>query len=277
MNIPLRFSHLRAMSQSPAHCHYAMTRDDDEQTAATDRGSALHAIILGNRNVVVAGPDAPKKPSAAQRNAKKPSPATVDAIAWWADFDAKHANDIVLSAAKMNDCQRMADAIRANPLALEVLDGVKEHTLRYRLQGRDCRATPDVRAADNRYITDLKSTVTADPARFKWQAIKYGIVAQLSWYRTACDVLYGAQPTCFVVAVEATRPHPVTVFKLTDADMLRGQKSCALWFERLMSCEASNQWPAYAQSIVDLDLPDNEFELDFSGVDADDESGEETE
>jgi len=32
--------------------------------------------------------------------------------------------------------------------------------------------------------------------------------------------------------------------------------------ERLLACEAANEWPGYAQSIVDFDVPD-ELELDF--------------
>jgi hypothetical protein len=31
--------------------------------------------------------------------------------------------------------------------------------------------------------------------------------------------------------------------------------------ERLLQCEAAGEWPAYTQSIVDLDIPDEDFEL----------------
>ena len=68
--MPVRFSYLKAMAKSPAHARHAMT-EDSVSTDSQQRGTAVHALVLGNQRVTVA-PEGIKKPTSAQRNAKKP-------------------------------------------------------------------------------------------------------------------------------------------------------------------------------------------------------------
>ena len=43
----------------------------------------------------------------------------------------------------------------------------------------------------------------------------------------------------------------------------QGRRMYRTWMETLLVCEASDAWPAYAQGIVPLSVPDNDVELDF--------------
>ena len=51
-NPPVRFSHLRAYGRSAMHGHHARTQPEQEPTAAMQLGSAVHALVLGNKPVV---------------------------------------------------------------------------------------------------------------------------------------------------------------------------------------------------------------------------------
>lgn len=262
-HVPVRWTHLKAMGQSPAHCKLALDGDDDRTTMSRTRGTALHAVVLTTGRCVTKPADAPKRPSSAQKNAKKPSEATVAAIAFWEGFDREHQNDHVVSPAEYEKVMRMADAIRANHIAVEMLIGVREETLFFKHYGRDARATPDVRAHDGAYVTELKSAVTSQPNRFTWQALKYGYHGQMAMQAAAVNAVHGIYPACNIVAVESTKPYPVTCFSLSPRAIEKGERMGRLYMERLISCELSGQWPGYAQTTVDLDAPEDEFELDF--------------
>ena len=68
------------------------------------------------------------------------------------------------------------------------------------------------------------------------------------------------------------RPHPLppsaaSAAPLTDEARAAGEKSCRIWFERLLVCEASDHWPAYTDAIVSLDAqsegdPDAAIDID---------------
>ena len=79
MKLPIRAHHLKAMAQSPMHCRAALLGEESAPTASMDRGTAVHCMVTGSRRVV-ARPAGMKKPTAAQRNAKKSSPASLVAI-----------------------------------------------------------------------------------------------------------------------------------------------------------------------------------------------------
>ena len=240
---PVRFSHLRAYGRSPMHGYHARTQEA-EQTYAMERGTAVHALLFGNRGVVGY--------PGSQRRGKD-----YDA------FAAEHPDTEILTASEYEKAQRMADAVRASKVAEPWLSGIKENTLLFRYMGMDCRATPDVRGAD--FLTELKTSSSADPERFKWHALRMHYHAQLRWQEYAFNsvsekfVLHH-----IVVCVESSEPYPVTVFFLQPRALEQGEKLLTLWMERLKGCEASGQYPGYAQSAVPLDVPEDDDELVFA-------------
>jgi hypothetical protein len=76
---------------------------------------------------------------------------------------------------------------------------------------------------------------------------------------------------CYLVVVENSKPHPVTVLRFTPMALEQGERSLVLWDEQRRACEDANEYPGYAQSVVDLDLPGSGDELIF-GDDAEDDS-----
>jgi hypothetical protein len=155
----------------------------------------------------------------------------------------------------------MAKAVTGNAEAMSVLDGDREQTMYWDVQKRACRGTPDVRNDEKRFITELKTGETSDPRFFPFKMRRFCYHGQLAWYGDGAALAGHPDPKDhFVVAVEATYPHVVTVFKV-NRWIEQGRRLVRLWFERLLQCSAANVWPGYCQSVVDLDPLDEALEM----------------
>ena len=237
----LRISDLKRIGQSPAHYKAAA----DKEASHLDKGSAVHSVLLGGQRICYfdrqteSGKQAP-------RNGK-----------FWEQFQADNPDALILTRDEYFSTMGMVSAVQACPEAMRVLDGVKEQTMRWDIQGRACRGTPDVRC--DQYITELKTTRSSDPRRFMWDALKLGYHAQLAWYLDgALKARVGTPDVAYVVAVESSAPYVVTVFRATDRALEMGRRTYRSWFERLLNCEATDEWPGYVQTVVELDVPDRD-------------------
>lgn len=248
--LPLRFHMLRAAGRSLAHARVALAGADlEEETAAMERGTATHAILFGTRRVVAY--------TGKQRRGKD-----------WEAFKAINADAEILTRADYERSSRMAEAVSKSGLAMAVLAGTREKTILWQQQGRQCRTTPDV-ADYLRCVSELKTGASSDPARFQWHALKMGYHAQMAWHQTGVvGAGLGNPHDAFVVAVESAAPYPVTVFRVTDRALDAGERMCRLWFERIRGAETTGEWPAYSQSVVDLDIPEEDPDLVFGSVEA---------
>lgn len=238
---PVRFSHLKLMALSPAHYHAWA----DKETPAIERGRALHSIILGGQRVTY-------YPGKVRRGG---------------EYDAfcKENHDAhVLNKGDFDKVCAMADAVFANKRAMEVLAGQHELEVDWEYLGRKCQSHIDCLGPGGEWITELKSTVSSSPAKFAYQAAHMGYFAQVAYYRAAVlQAQLGVPRTVYFVAVEQAPPHVVTVMEVAPHALESGAKSVRAWFERLLSCEAANDWPGYVQDIVPLDTPDEGIEFTF--------------
>lgn len=239
MTLPVRFSHLRAYGRSPMHGQHARTVEAEE-TVAMERGTAVHALIFGTRQVC----GFPGKKRAGKE---------------YEAFAAEHSDYEILTMAEYNKALRMADAVRACKLAEPYLRGVYEETLRFTWMAMECRATPDVRSTG--HLTELKTSASSEPVKFTWQALRMAYHAQMRMQQIAV----GEKLPCFIVCVESDEPHPVTVFEIDKRTLEIGERLLILWAERLKACEAADQFPPYAQSVWPLVAPED-FELDYEAA-----------
>lgn len=232
---PLRFSQLKHIARSPAHFrHYIENGMPD--SAAMLLGRYVHRLVLGkgDRDFVLYD---------GERRGKA-----------WAEFQLLHANKEIVRRAEADVAEQMAAAVAANPAAVEALDGEREVTLRWSWFGRHCKGTLDAVPAPG--VTDLKTTIDANPRRFIPDATSRGYLAQLAWYidaALACG--YTGKTEGRIVAVESKPPYPVVVYRLTEAALEFGRRQYLSWFDALLECERGNYWPGYASDVVDLDAP----------------------
>jgi hypothetical protein len=255
--IPVRFHHLKAMAQSPAHCRLAMSGVEDEPTRALKLGTKVHLRILGGEL-----PPSPIVYPGKVRRGKD-----------WELWKADNPGVVCVTESELREIQKedakvdaMALSAEKNKKAVELLTtGIREHTLYFDLLGRKCRATPDVFSEEA--VTELKTTACAEPQRFGRDITKYGYHAAMAWYKQAIKLAGHREPQeAFIVSIESVRPYPTVVRRMGAGAMDIGARAVRFWFERLLTSEASDYWPGYCESVVDFDLEDEDVPLDFSGI-----------
>lgn len=235
---PLRFSCLKFMGRSPAHYRYALDHPM-RQTKSMLLGSGLDALYFGTNEVLTF--------EGASRRTKA-----------WTAFADENPESVLLLPPERASCDGMLAALQANSKAVELLAGERQETLRWAMGTRECEGTPDVFGPDK--VVELKTTINASVFKFPWDARKLAYHAQLAWYWNALHdlKLTANDAKCWIVAVESTPPHPVTIFQLTERAFTEGAKMWRGWFERLLVCEATDCWPAYSDAVVPLDTPDSD-------------------
>jgi len=242
---PVHFSTLKHIQRSPAHYRYEADNRREKQEAFELGGSALHSFLLGGKEVVR---------YEARRVGKE-----------WQAFREAHPNCIILNAKEHDKAAGMRDSIERHQQATELLQGTRERTMQWRWLGRLIEGTQDVFTLE--HLTELKTGRTTHPERFMSAAKFYGYHAQLAWYRRGLiESGFGTPASAWIVAVESAPPFPVTVFRMTDNALELGERMCRAWLERLLVCEESDQWPAYAESPVPFDIQeDGGFTLTIDG------------
>lgn len=236
---PVRFSNLKRIAQSPAHYLAGLSASYD--SASMRLGRMVDVAILGGEGPVI---------WEGTRRGKA-----------WDEFKAEFSDSEIVTASEYAAASPIIAAIRSHEHAMYLLkSGIAKKRIYWDWLGRACSGEPDVAGE---FLVDLKTTRCAEPGRFTKQAQWLSYPAQLAWYRQGL-LLSGAKPPTqvFIVAVETSPPFPVTVFSLTERAIEQGERLCRVWMERLLSCEATNEWPGYVQCAVDLDVPDD-VELTF--------------
>lgn len=250
-DIPARFSNLKAFAQSPRHYLHAV-QEQRPDTLAMRLGRGGHAVVFGLPVVLWAGK---------VRNGKV-----------WDAFRAEHEGHAeILNVKEWDVSHRIADALRSHPIASALLFGegmfsngvVHEQQIEWSWLGKACTSRPDARSPGYA-IVDLKTTQSADPEKFRRDAIWRGYHAQLAFYALADEHETKRRAgDLYIVAIESKPPYVVTALQLTPRATEQGERLCRLWFERLLVCEQSNAWPEYSSSIVQLDAPDGDADETF--------------
>lgn len=233
ITLPVRFSHLRAYGRSAAHGLHARTATEEDETYAMERGTAVHAILFKTKRVT-------GYPGKVRRGAE------------YEQFEADNPDAVILTNKEYVKAQRMAECVMRNKAAMKRLEGESEDTLWFEWMGKRCRATPDVRGL--RHLTELKTSATVDPGPFVWHATRMQYHAQMAFQKIGCiQTAHENVQDCYIVAIEAAEPHPITILHLTERKLAEGDKLCRLWMERLVNSEDSGAWPGYCESEVEFD------------------------
>lgn len=237
MTTPIRYSHLRAIGRSPAHYRHAC-EGVREATPAMRLGTIVHGLVLGGGKTVVYD---------GERRGKA-----------WQEFQAAHAGREIVTAAEVARAVPIADAVGMDPVAgpmLHAQDAQVETTLTWTMDGLSCQGTPDYFDPSTGILFDLKTCSDASPRTFARHAWSYSYHAQLAWYANAMTLAGHTVRECLLVAVETSGPYGVSVHRLSPRMLAEGHRQWHAWWEQLRVCLAADQWPGYAESVCELDVP----------------------
>lgn len=249
--IPVRFSRLRQLARSAMHYWHACQGKDDNDTEAKRLGRAAHAIALGGKRIAIF--------TGAVFQGKTYKGAKTGA--WWDHFRKENADQEIVTPGEYAKAKAIADALRRNPRAEEMLyTGGTELELEVDwlwLRGRHCQSHFDA-YRKGVFVADMKGARDAAIERFGRTAIWSNYHAQCAFYVTGAEQLGHPTPDAFLLVVETGAPNVVTVRRLTPRAIEAGRVQCRAWFEQLLGFEDSNQWPGYADDVVDLDVIDSD-------------------
>lgn len=273
-----------AVSKSPAHAFAAYldkAAPPREDSAAFRIGSAVHCLLLEpdkfEAQFITPPIGAPRKPTDAQRNAAKPSEATLEAIAFWDDYAARAATRAELTASEYAMALQLHGSISSHPALASWFTGpspLNELTLTWNdhQTGAPCKARLDaVRLlSDHIRILDLKSAAEADPSTFGRSAVNYGYILQGAFYHDGLDACRRSLaehlelpaaaldqiPIVFeFIAAEKSYPWLVARYFLTDEHLAAGRDQYRRALQAVLAADATGYWPGYDHAALPLELP----------------------
>lgn len=260
-------SGLDLVHKSPIHYHAVKTAANDNArtpTPAQAFGTAFHMLLLEPQRFADSyAPEpvgAPRRPTRIQREAKKPSPETLEAIDWWDSFEESNAGRELLDADSYDRLQRMRDAAMANAAAGALL-GARPYQVEQSFYWTDpatgelCRCRPDIWRDDD-ILGDVKSTLDASPDGFAKSVFNYRYHVQDPFYRDGFEACTGRAPRGFLfIAVEKDPPFATAVYSLDPEAIELGRVEYQRDLARYAECRRTGQWPGYGETIQRLSLP----------------------
>ena len=269
-------SGLRLFARSPWHFH---NRVPVTPTRPMLRGTLAHCAVLEpgamEQRYIVTPPDAPRRPTKSQWQAKKPSEESQAAMDWWTEFHRKCEGREIITAEEFETTQAQLRAIALEPeLAGPLKSGRAEVSVFWIDPGTGlyCKARPDwVHDVSDREVMllDLKSTADESPNGFGRAAARMKYHLQMAHYTEGYEIASGGKVAQFIFgAVTNTPPVLAVPYRLTDEIEAQAYDERRELLERFAWCRNEGKWPAYGQGTQLLDFPayakrSNELEVSF--------------
>jgi len=264
-------SSLKLFAQAPAlWWNWRNGGQSRPSTPALTLGRMVHTLALEpdefGRDFALVPNDAPDRPSSRQREAKKPSPATVFAVQWWDEFERAADGKTIVDFELYAKAEAIVYNLNRDPVIGPMLryKGEVEKTIYFKDEetGIECKARLDkiLYLSDcGNVIFDLKTAADASTDSFRRNAISYGYHIQAAHYWLAVKAEIGEDPSAFFFGTVETSDLFLTHPFRTTAEFLDfGKRERAKLMRRLAACLESGHFPGYCEAlggVTDLDLP----------------------
>ena len=206
-----------------------------------------------NARYVYVPADAPKKPTAAQLKAKKPSPETLEAIAYWAQFGDR----IPVMGEDADILPEAVAAVKALPIWPRLEAAQAQATIRRRDSGLGIglQSRPDWLELRGSAATTFDLKKTRSLSGFGKQAIDLGYHLQAAiagWCLSGDDFQHDH---AFLVAVEWERGARARVYEIPSEALADGFRMVAETFREIAGRLQSGDWTDRQEQPEQLPIP----------------------
>lgn len=263
------------MARSPAHFHALHLNPNRPARVVKEShvaGNLLHCAVLEpeafDQRYCVLPPDAPKRPTPAQWNAKESSESSEKAKAFWLKWNAENDSKTTISSFDRLQAQQMARSIVQLP---EVFRGMSAGELLERGQsevsafwtdpktGEACRCRPDsvvMLNARQALLMDVKGFGDVSAREFSRQCGRMAYYVQDAWYSDGFSQATGIEVVGFVfLVVEDQWPYAAASFQLGEQSRLEGFNEYRHLLDLYAQCKRADHWPGPSQRTTTIDLP----------------------
>jgi PDDEXK-like domain of unknown function (DUF3799) len=186
-------------------------------------GAALDCLMLnGNsfdRHFAVVPGDAPARPTTRTRNAKKPAPASLEAIEYWDKFLAGAEGKQILSAGQYAAVVRMQQSIAEAACAAGIFACCRKAVIVAELFGFPCKCEIDLFLEKSEHLWDLKSSCDVAPeSAFGRACVDLGYDIQGTLYLLMAQAAGFDKKIFNFVAVENEKPWTPAVYSFMPYD-----------------------------------------------------------
>ena len=264
-------SYAKDLIQNPA-----LAQIEKESKKCFDIGSAVHALKLEGRDALnkrfafLPG-DAPKKPTALQKDAKKPSDSTLVAIEWWELFERANAGKIIMTADDREIVEGCVKAIDAYPCVIQrgmFENGMNEVTIIYTdfETGIRCKSRIDSLSADG-FVDDLKTAADTTVYGFTKAIAKLKYYLQAGAYFIAANTVGIEINGVRLCGVCSKPPFQVIVGEFSEAYLNIGQMEYCRALNIEKECRELGFYPncsipAHLPSLYEIYNPDGTVKAD---------------
>lgn len=241
------------VTRSPLHFRHDRTTPRKSRTE-WDVGTAGHSWLFGGAEPTLVTEWDPADPAKAATDWRSPRARS-------RREELRAAGAQPLTVDQYDEVHRWVDVVLAHPDAAELLTGPPEYA---EISAGRIIPTPSgpvpCKARYDRLhphaVVDAKFLADVSPRAISGALAKLGYGIQAGAYR---DVLVGTDstdtPAHVLVCVEKDPPYAVSVVKVGEATIRRGQDLAAEARQRWADCTQADAWPAYLTGIGVVDAP----------------------
>ena len=227
-------------------------------------GSLVHLALLQphllESSVAFLPDDAPNRVSERNRNAKKPSEATLEAIAWWDEWNAKTEGKQIVKPEAYEKVLGIQKSIMANPSTAMFFHGeqLREVSLFWERYGVPCRARLDILRPVE--IADPKTCGDASRVGFSKDMGKRRYAHQAEHYIDGAKANgYDIKAFTFI-AVETTAPYLCAAHTIGESSLAVAKDENRRDILTYKKCIESGEWPNIKNNNEPLEAPIWSFE-----------------
>lgn len=257
--------------KTPMHYkHWVESEEDEEERANLSFGKAYHCAVLEPEvfaeTFVCVPADAPAD-LRRFRDAKKPSQATLDSIAWWDEFEEMNQGRTFIDFDKRETFLAMSASQRAMRLEIgghkltlaELIDVCAKEVSGYWIDpetGLQCKLRFDLLSEELRFGGDLKTAMNAGEDAFARVVASHRYDQQQAHYTDGYKEITGHALRSFMfLPIEKAAPYVPAAWTLGEATEQRGWDLRQRAIRKLHKCVTSDTWPGYASDARPINVP----------------------